>query len=260
MQRSGPIYTILFALATCVVCGAMVTAAAYSLKDRQEHNRLLDRQKKILNVAGLIESEASADPAEVTRLFAERIKPQYVDIETGETVAEDQVMPFNAYNARQAANDANLGMRAPANQSNIMRIPKFALVYQVLDESGAVSKVVLPIEGYGLWGTLFGYLAVEGDGQTIAGITYYEHKETPGLGGEVDNPRWKDLWVSRKIYDEGEVAIAVKKGVAGTPSDDPYHVDGLSGATITSNGVTNMLHFWLGEHGFKPYLQSLSKA
>lgn len=260
MQRSGPLYTILFALATCVVCGAMVLTAAYSLKDRQDRNKLLDRQKKILNVAGLIESEASASPDEVTTLFKDRIRPQYVELETGKVVPEEQVMPFENYNARAVANDPELGEAAPPNQSSIMRIPKYALVYQVLDEAGTVKDVVLPIEGYGLWGTLYGYLAVEADGQTIAGITYYDHKETPGLGGEVDNPDWKALWVDRKIYDHDEVTISVKKGVAGSPSEDPYHVNGLSGATITSNGVTHMLHFWLGENGFKPYLESLSKA
>lgn len=260
MQRNGALYTILFALGTCVVCAAMVTTAAYALKDRQASNRLLDRQKKILAVAGLIESEQAATAQQVSTLFAERIDSEYIELGTGKSVPESEVMPFAAYNAKQAANDPNFGMRAPANNANIMRVPKYALVYRVKDESGAISKVVLPIEGYGLWGTLFGYLAVENDGQTIAGITYYEHKETPGLGGEVDNPRWKESWVNRKIYEDGAVEIAVRKGGAGSPEEDPYHADGISGATITGNGVTNMLQFWLGEEAFKPYLESLSKA
>jgi Na+-transporting NADH:ubiquinone oxidoreductase subunit C len=117
--------------------------------------------------------------------------------------------------------------------------------------------LVLPIQGLGLWSTLYGFLAIDADGNTIRGITYYQHAETPGLGGEVDNPRWKSLWPGRKIYDDGEPAIQVIKGAAGPPAQDPYRVDGLSGATLTSNGVTFMLEFWLGPNGFGPYLDRL---
>jgi Na+-transporting NADH:ubiquinone oxidoreductase subunit C len=107
----------------------------------------------------------------------------------------------------------------------------------------------------GLWSTLYGYLALEPDARTIQGLTFYKHGETPGLGGEVDNPRWKALWPGRLASDEdGTPKIAVVKGRAGSVSEDPYHVDGLSGATITSNGVTNLMHFWLGKNGFGPYL------
>jgi Na+-transporting NADH:ubiquinone oxidoreductase subunit C len=109
----------------------------------------------------------------------------------------------------------------------------------------------LPIEGYGLWGFLYGFIAMEADGETIAGITFYLHMETPGLGGEVDNPTWKGLWRGKKAFrpSSDEVAIAVIKNAS-----DEYGVDALSGATITSRGVTNMLTFWFGEHGFGPFL------
>ena len=107
----------------------------------------------------------------------------------------------------------------------------------------------------GLWSTLYGYVALEGDAQTILGLTFYQHGETAGLGGEVDNPRWKALWPGRKAFDEDwEPKIAVIKGSAGPPEEAPYQVDGLSGATLTCNGVTNALHFWLGEPGFGPFL------
>ena len=99
------------------------------------------------------------------------------------------------------------------------------------------------------------FLALNPNARTIRGLTFYEHKETPGLGGEVDNPRWKALWPGRLATDENGVPkISVVKGRAGPVSEDPYHVDGLSGATITSNGVTNLMDFWLGENGFGPYL------
>ena len=139
-------------------------------------------------------------------------------------------------------------------------MPDDGLVYEVVKDD-EVEAIILPIEGMGLWSTLYGYIALDADVNTIEGITFYEHGETPGLGGEVDNPRWKALWPGRKAFDErGNVKIQVKKGPAGPPSEDPYQVDGLSGATLTSRGVTNMLHFWLGEEGFGPYLDRLSEA
>ena len=122
-------------------------------------------------------------------------------------------------------------------------------------KDGTVDAVVIPVEGYGLWGTLYGYLALEHDGNTIRGITYYDHKETPGLGGEVDNPKWKALWPGRKAYENGEPAIKVIKGLAGSVEEAPHHIDGMSGATITSNGITHMMDFWLGENGYGPFLK-----
>jgi Na+-transporting NADH:ubiquinone oxidoreductase subunit C len=137
-------------------------------------------------------------------------------------------------------------------------VPENILVDEVRDDSGALEMVILPIWGKGLWSTLYGFLALDSDLRTISGITFYDHKETPGLGGEVDNPRWKSLWRGRQAFDEtGEVAIEVIKGRAGPPDEDPYLVDGLTGATITSRGVGNFVQFWLGEAGYGPYLDRL---
>ena len=134
------------------------------------------------------------------------------------------------------------------------------VVFDIVQD-GELKGLILPIEGYGLWGFLYGYLALEPDARTIRGITFYEHGETPGLGGEVDNPRWKALWPGRLAFDDrGKPAITVKKGIAGSVEDDPYQVDGLSGATITSRGVTNLVRFWLGDDGFGPYLDNYRSA
>jgi Na+-transporting NADH:ubiquinone oxidoreductase subunit C len=122
-----------------------------------------------------------------------------------------------------------------------------------------VIQLILPVNGYGLWSTLYGFLAVEADGQTIVGLSYYEHAETPGLGGEVDNPKWKKLWSGKKVYDtDGNVAIEVVKGsvVRGSRGEE-YKVDGLAGATLTSRGVSNMLQYWMGEEGYQKYLTKI---
>ena len=121
-----------------------------------------------------------------------------------------------------------------------------------------LDKVVIPIHGYGLWSTLYGFLALESDLQTISGITFYEHGETAGLGGEVDNPAWKSQWQGKTLYEAGEVRLEVLKGTVNPASADAkYQVDGLSGATLTSRGVNNLISYWMGEDGFGPVLQDI---
>jgi len=112
-----------------------------------------------------------------------------------------------------------------------------------------------------MWGTVYGFLAVDKDGTTVRGLTFYDQKETPGLGGEIGNPKWQALWQGRKAFDENwNPKLTVIKGPAGTPADDPHRVDGLSGATITSNGVSRLMAFWLSKEGFGPYLRKLREG
>jgi Na+-transporting NADH:ubiquinone oxidoreductase subunit C len=158
------------------------------------------------------------------------------------------------YDQLKASKDPAMSAAAPANPAKVLRVPNDALVYHVMKD-GEIDLIILPIEGKGLWSTLYGFLALEKDTTTIRGITFYQHAETPGLGGEVDNTRWKALWPGRKAFDKDwNPAITVIKGQAGPPEQDPYKVDGLSGATITARGVGNLVQFWLGQEGFGPYL------
>jgi Na+-transporting NADH:ubiquinone oxidoreductase subunit C len=122
-----------------------------------------------------------------------------------------------------------------------------------------VQCLVLPIQGYGLWSTLKGYLAVKSDLSEVVGITYYEHGETPGLGGEVDNPRWKAQFPGKPIFGpSGETVLTVVKN--GQVTNSKVQVDGIAGSTITTKGVNLMLQFWLSEHGYGHYLARLRAA
>jgi len=250
-------YVLGFSAVVCVVCALFVAGSAVSLKDLQDRNILVDRQKNVLAVAGLMQPGAELTPAEVQKRFDESIRPVVIDMETG--LPDDSADPLT-FDMRAAAKDEATSERAPENPSKVLRVPDDGLVYEVV-KNDEVEAIILPIEGMGLWSVLYGYIALAPDLNTIKGITFYEQGETAGLGGEVENPRWKALWPGRKAFDErGNVKIQVKKGPAGPPSEDPYQVDGLSGATLTSRGVTNMLHFWLGEEGFGPYLDRLREA
>src|SRR5690606_17188592 len=114
-----------------------------------------------------------------------------------------------------------------------------AEVYLVNDAQGQLERIILPVHGYGLWSTLYGFMALESDLNTVVGLGFAEHGETPGLGGEVDNPSWKAKWPGKKVYKDGEVELGLIKGTVDPSSANAdWQVDGLSGATLTSNEVS----------------------
>ena len=252
MQHSTG-YIVGFAVAVCLVCALFVAGSAVGLKDRQDANILLDRQKKVLTVAGVMKDGERLTREEIASAFESNIQQKVINLKTGELQPEIDSASFDQ---QATAKDPKTSYPAPENASKVRRLPNDALVFDVVQE-GELKALILPIEGYGLWGTLYGYIALAPDARTIVGITFYSHKDTPGLGGEVDNPRWKARWPGRLAFDDrGKPVIAVKKGLAGSVEKDPYNVDGLSGATITSRGVTSLVRFWLGDNGFGPYLAS----
>lgn len=253
MHSTG--FTVMFAAAVCFVCAIFVSGSAVLLADRQETNKVLDRQQKVLDVAGLLDSGPTT-PDQIVELYKSNIRPVVIDLASGEPLPD--VDPANFDQAAEMADPAT-SKEAPPNDAKVRRIPNRAVVFQVVENDDVMSYII-PVEGKGLWSTLYGYLALDSDGQTIKGITFYQHGETPGLGGEIDNPRWKALWDGRKAYGpDGEPKVAVIKGQAGTPEESPFAVDGLSGATLTSRGVTYLVQFWLGDHGFGPYLHQQAR-
>jgi len=249
-------HTVIFTTLLCVVFSVVVSAVAVSLHDRQEENKRLDRIKNVLGVAGLAKPGETLSPEELSGRFEAGLEAIVVELATGQVA--DGIDPLS-FDQRKAAKDPERSRPADTNRAKVRRVPNHAVVYLIKD-GDEVTGFVLPIEGYGLWSTLYGYLAIEADLQTVKGITFYSHAETPGLGGEVDNVRWKARWPGRQVFDvKGAPQLRVAKGAAGSVDKDPFRVDGLSGATLTSNGVTNMLKFWLGRGGFGPYLAELRK-
>jgi Na+-transporting NADH:ubiquinone oxidoreductase subunit C len=247
--------TLVVALALCIVCSVIVSAAVVILKPIQEVNKTLDRKRNILAAAGMLAAAASEE--DINAQFAD-INTRVVDLNTGKFA--DGAVDVARYDQRKAAKDPDLSeaLTTKEDLAKISRREQYAVVYLVQNPRGAIEKVILPIRGYGLWSTLYGFIALESDNNTIAGLGFYEHGETPGLGGEVDNPRWKALWSGKQVYRDGEVEIELVKGAVNPASvSAPWEVDGLAGATLTSKGVTNLVHFWLGENGFEPFLLNL---
>ncbi|MFA0016177.1 Na(+)-translocating NADH-quinone reductase subunit C [Vibrio lentus] len=236
--------TLFVVIALSLVCSIIVSTAAVVLKPKQQANAVLDQQTKILEVAGI---ELAGD---IPALYAENIEPRLVDFATGDFVDGDAA----AYDQRKAAKDPaeSIKLSAEDDIAKIIRRANTGTVYLVKD-GAETSKVIIPVHGNGLWSMMYAFVAVETDGNTVSGITYYEQGETPGLGGEVENPTWRAQFVGKKLFDENhKPAIQVVKG--GAPQGSEHGVDGLSGATLTSVGVQHTFDFWLGDMGFGPFL------
>ena len=252
-------YTVIFATIVCVVCALFVSVAAVSLQPRQAANARLYMEKNILVAAGLVEAGQDLSVQQLDEFFATRIKARLVDFETGELVPEEQ-MNARRYDQRKARNDPAASRVAPPNAAGIGRMPKYGVVYFVMKDD-EVEQVIIAVEGLGMWGTIYGFLSLDRDATTVRGLTYYEHKETPGLGGEISSPAWLKLWQGRKGYDDkGQARITVIKGPAGPPDTDPLRVDGLSGATITGNAVTRLMQFWLSDKGYGRFLEKFREG
>jgi Na+-transporting NADH:ubiquinone oxidoreductase subunit C len=256
-MRHNVLYTLGFAAAVCLVCSILVSGSAVSLKDLQDINKAKYRQQNVLMAAGLLKAGEKISDEELARRFAS-IKPVVVDLKTHEELPD--VDPTTV-DQKKMTTDPRMSFAVEKNAAQVQRMAQQAVVFKKFDDQGKLEMVILPVEGKGLWSTLYGFLALSSDFRTIEGLAFYEHKETPGLGGEVDNPSWKALWPGRRAYDDDwNVEIEVIKGQAGPPSEAPYKVDGMSGATITSRGVTHLIQFWLGETGFEPYLKKLERS
>ena len=240
--------TILVAITLCLFCSMIVSVAAVKLKSIQQENQLRDKQKNVLQVAGLY-----AEGINIEETFAS-FEPRIVDIESG--LFTDKFNP-KTFNDLKAASDPLLSVALTEDPASIGRRSNYVTIYLLKNNDGTIDKLILPIHGYGLWSTLYGFVALEEDTNEIFGLQFYKHAETPGLGAEVDNPKWKAQWKGKKLRDEYEKLMIQ---VAKTPGPSDYHIDAIAGATITSNGVNSLVRFWVGEVGFKKFLTNFKNG
>ena len=261
MQRDSILNTFIVAGGVCLVCSLLVSSAAVILKPRQDANVLLDRKMNILLATGDFKKE-ELNEAAINENFDKQIEDRIIDLATGEDVTDseyDNAEEVNSYDQFKASKKKDCDdtfsteIDRKLDVARVKRRENHSHVYIYQNKQGR-KVYIFPIRGYGLWSTLKGFIALKDDFRTIAGLTYYEHKETPGLGGEVDNPKWKAQWQGKLLTDEsGKIKISV----VSAQSDPKYKVDSLSGATITSRGVENMIKYWMGEQGFGKYLERL---
>lgn len=246
-SRDSTRNTLIVAIGVSFVCSILVSTAAIVLRPTQQANETAFRQTIVLQVAGLYDPERS-----IASQF-DAIETRIVDLETGEFADIDPA----GFDAEEAAKDPAMSISIPASDdvAGLKRRAKYAPVYLV-SEGDRLSQVILPVRGKGLWSTLYGFLAVEPDGNTVKGLKFYEHAETPGLGDQIDRPSWQAQWEGLELTDaSGNPQVEVVRGTA--PEGSNYQVDGLSGATLTGRGVENLVRFWTGQQGFGPFLTRL---
>lgn len=251
MSKDSTTNILFVAITLCLVCSVIVSTAAVKLRPEQERNKVLDQKINILKVSGLWQ-----DDADIESLFSS-IETRIIDLDKGEVTNEIDVTTFDQRKASKTA-ELSIKLDDDIDVANINRRSNFAKIFLV-KEDNKINRYVFPVHGYGLWSTLYGYVTLEKDMNTIYALKFYDHRETPGLGGEVDNIKWQSLWKGKKLFnDDDQLALTVIKGsVVPGNAEENYQVDGLSGATLTSDGVTNMFHFWMGEHGFEKFMNKV---
>jgi len=237
--------TLGFVFVVCLVCAALVSVSAIGLKPLQQANKLLDKQTKILEASGLLEKAGS----DIVGTYTKYVEAKMIDLKTGTIIEGDTDM----FDERSDARDASKSTKPKNDIAGLSRRADRAVIYLIKNDAGHLDTVVLPIVGSGLWDLMYGFVGLAPDLNTVQSVVYSDLKETPGLGAEVLNPKWKALWPGKKMYNEqGEPAIKLVKG--GAKEGDINGVDALSGATLTSDGVTRTLRFWLGTEGYGPFV------
>ena len=238
---------LIIPLLVCIACAVVVSITAVTVRTEQIANVENEKKNKIISAAGIgiTEDEVENEFKKITTL--------YVDFRSNEFVSVEE-----KYDHLKAVLKSDLSEIVPKDKdiAILKRRENVGPIYVWTNENKEVERVVLPIRGYGLWGTLYGYLSLGSDLNSVNGIEFYDHKETPGLGGEVENEDWKAIWKGKLIYNQdGGVELRVVKGAA----KDEYQIDGLSGATLTSNGVSNMINYWLGDEAYGPALKKIKE-
>ena len=251
-KKQSALGILKFATIVCLFCSLFVSTAAVSLRSFQKQNAENEKKVNILRAAGLAGAEERLSTQQINEKFAQII-PLVIDLKTGEPARDKNPLTYNMYNAAQSDNEGHALTDDPAG---IKRIAKEGLAYVVAD-GDQISRLVLPIQGYGLWSTMYGFTALSFKDQqpTLTGITFYKHAETPGLGARITEPEWQEKWADIVPYDDnGNPHIDLVKV---RNHEAKNQVDAIAGATLTSNGVEHMMNFWLGEQGYKPLVDHI---
>lgn len=233
-ERESVLRTMLVAVGVALVCSAMVTSAVHFLRPIQAAYGALERNRAIALAAGVI--DADAGDAEVVTAFLD-LEAVVLDT-TGGGIAAD--LDGHSYDHWAEAGEGG---------------PRFVPVY-LAGKQGAPGLLVVPVDGKGMWSTLYGYLALEADLNTVHRLVIHGHGETPGIGDRIQSPEWLAQWAGKRLRDDaGRLRIQVS---ADATVADEHRVDVITGATITSQAVGRMVRQRLGPEGYQAALLELA--
>ena len=256
MNNDSPRKALLVATLVALVCSILVSVAAVALKPVQLRNQLVERSRNIVALTGLVEPGNTLSDDEILDAV-EQLDIRVVDVDTGEF---DDSIDAATFDERAAANQPDFSSEIPAEQdvSSLGKRSRYAIVYLVWGDDG-LDRLIMPIHGQGMWSTLYGFIALQGDLNTIAAVTFYEQAETAGLGDQITRPQWHSRWVGRQIFDSsGNLRFRISTGMVEDGSSAARHeVDALTGASVTADSVTRIIAYWFGPHGYQPFLGAL---
>lgn len=258
MNNDSPVRALIVVISTALVCSIMVTVAVVTLQPIQQAYQDLERNRYLVGISGLTDGVEELSDREVVSRF-QALDARIVDLDRGDYDERYNPATFDTW---QAAADAEFSIAIPAaaDLAKLSRRSRLVTVYLV-NENADLKRMLLPIYGEGMWSTVYGFIALEADLNTIADITFYKHGETAGIGDRILNPEWQASWRGRKLYDEaGILRFGVRGGTPGSTTLDAIHeIDALTGATVTVDAVANLVSYWFGPHGFAPFLESVRK-
>lgn len=239
---------LITAVAVAIVCALVVSYAAVTLRPYYIANLEAERGAQLESILDALSQVAGdIDPGDV--------EARVVELDSGRY---SRILDAATYDARKAATDPTLSTLIPPefDLAGIKRRADHAVVFMTRKRDGSIRELILPVHGVGYQSTLYAYLALAEDANTVLALRFYEQNDTPGIGARIQDPAWEALWPGKRVFDEvGELRAGVARGrVTGGSPDADYMVDGVSGATRTSLGVHGLLRFWLGDFGFGPYL------
>ena len=246
VPNDRPLKAILVVLVVCLFASVLVTTTSVLLRPMREAN---EQRARMAKLTGVLSGAQQA--------LGERAKAVVVDLESG---LPDETLNPETYDLRAATSDPATSVEISPDRdiAGLGRRARHSVVH-LLYSNGDLDLIVLPVHGKGYASTLYGYLGLTGDTEEVVGLTFFEHAETPGLGAMIENPTWLERWQGKRVWRApGEPALGVAEGpLDRTAPESVYLVDGLTGATWTGRGVTNLLRFWLGPDGYGPFLKNV---
>jgi Na+-transporting NADH:ubiquinone oxidoreductase subunit C len=239
---------LMTAVGVAMVCALVVSFVAVTLRPYYLANLEADRNLQLESILNALSQTAGdIDPGDV--------EARVVELDSG---LYSRTLDPLTYDARKAATDPTASTLIPPqfDLAGIKHRPDHAVVFIMRNRDGTIRILILPVYGVGYQSTLYGYLALAADTNTVLALRFYEQNDTPGIGARIQDPAWEALWSGKRVFDDaGGLRIGVARGrVTGGSTDFDYMVDAVSGATRTSLGVHGLLRFWLGDFGFGPYL------
>ena len=245
--KQKPAYALAVALVVAVVCALVVSIAAVTLRPLYQANLKAEREARLASILTALEQTSGT-----ARSF--NIEARVVKLDTG---AYDDGIDANLFDAVKAGLDPTTSTAIPpeSDPAGLKRRANHAVVYLSTDETGKAELVILPVWGVGYQSALRGFLALDGDAETIYALKFYEQGETPGLGSRIQDAEWEAKWPGKQPFDSNR-EVQIEVGGSGN-NRDASRVDGISGATRTTHGVNTLIRFWLGDLGFGPYLERL---